>query len=168
MPFSRPQMRDDLQMDLDQWMQEEAEQLVETVAAACSLMAHADGVVRQAEHDSMAGAVAHFEELRGPWRHALQAEFARAMARFEIDHASGERAALETVMRLRGNEKSSRALLRLCRAIAEADGHYGVEEQAALVAICRRLGHDPVAAGVFPSHAALGEAPPAGAPGLIP
>lgn len=153
MPFSNPQTRDDLQMDLDQWLQEEAEQLVETVAAACALMAHADGVVRQVEQDSMAGAVSHFEMLRGHWRHTLLAEFERAMEAFEIDPAAGERAALETVMRLRGNEGSSRALLKLCRAIAEADGHYGVEEQAALVAICRRLGHEPVAAGIFPQPA---------------
>ena len=153
MPISRPQLRDDLQIELDQWLQEEAEQLIETVAAACALMAHADGVVRQAEQDSMANAVSHFELLRGTRRDELIDAFERAMAQFDIEHAAGERAALETVMRLRGNGKAGRSLLRLCRAIAESDGHYGVEEQGALVAICRRLGHDPVAAGVFPEPA---------------
>jgi len=50
----------DLQRDLDLWRDEEAGQQIETIAAACALIAYADGVVRQAEHDSMAASLSLF------------------------------------------------------------------------------------------------------------
>ena len=69
--------------------------------------------------------------------------------RFEIDSAAGERAALSTIARLRGKGRFAQALVETCRLIGEADGHYIVEEQSALVKICRQLGLEPVNAGAF-------------------
>ena len=61
----------------------------------------------------------------------------------------GEKAALSTVARLQKNGRFVRALVETCRRIGEADGDYIVEEQSALVKICRQLGIEPVEAGAF-------------------
>jgi tellurite resistance protein len=58
--------------------------------------------------------------------------------------AVGEATAMATLTRLQKNARFSRTLVETCRKIGEADGHYSVEEQSALVKICRQLGLEPV------------------------
>jgi tellurite resistance protein TerB len=139
----------DLRRELEHWHDEEASLQIETIAAACALIAYADGIVRQAEHDGMANSLSRFGLLDEQSRRELLVEFDHATARFEIDHAVGEAAALATIARLQKSTRFARTLVETCRAIGEADGHYIVEEQSALVKICRQLGLEPVAAGTF-------------------
>lgn len=149
MPTRANRNQADLKRDLDLWHDEEASLQIETIAAACALIAYADGVVRPAEHDSMAASLSRFGLVDDRSRLELLAEFEHATARFEIDPAAGERAALSIIARLQGKIRFAQALIETCRLIGEADGHYIVEEQSALVKICRQLGVDPVAAGAF-------------------
>lgn len=153
MPNRQSRTQADLQRDLDLWHDEEASLQIETIAAACALIAYADGIVRPAEHDSMAASLSRFGLVDERSRQELLAEFEHATARFEIDPSAGERAALAAIDRLRGRARFGRALIETCRLIGEADGHYIVEEQSALVKICRQLGVEPVEAGAFPSAA---------------
>ncbi|PZN95252.1 MAG: hypothetical protein DCF30_19210 [Hyphomicrobiales bacterium] len=139
----------DVQRDLDLWRDEEAGLQIETIAAACALIAYADGVVRQTEHDSMASSLSRFGLIDEQSRKELLIEFEQATARFEINHAAGEMAALATIARLEKSSRFSRALVETCRVIGEADGHYIVEEQSALVKICRQLRIEPIEAGAF-------------------
>lgn len=150
MPTRQNRTQADLQRDLDIWHDEEASLQIETIAAACALIAYADGIVRPAEHDSMAASLSRFGLVDERSRQELLAEFEHATSRFEIDPSTGERAALATIERLRGKARFGRALVETCRLIGEADGHYIVEEQSALVKICRQLGLEPVEAGAFP------------------
>lgn len=149
MPTLTHRIQHDLQRDLDLWRDEEAGLQIETIAAACALIAYADGVVRQAEHDSMAASLSLFGLIDEQSRQELLIEFEQATARFEIDHAAGEIAALSTIARLQKNGRFARALVETCRHIGEADGHYIIEEQSALVKICRQLRIEPVEAGAF-------------------
>lgn len=149
MPTRPNRTQADLKRDLDLWHDEEASLQIETIAAACALMAYADGIVRPAEHDSMAASLSRFGLVDDRSRMELLAEFEHVTARFEIDPSTGERTALTTIGRLQGKSRFIQALIETCRLIGEADGHYIVEEQSALVKICRQLGVDPVAAGAF-------------------
>ncbi|MFC5508481.1 MULTISPECIES: TerB family tellurite resistance protein [Hyphomicrobiales] len=149
MPTRPNRTQADLKRDLDLWHDEEASLQIETIAAACALMAYADGIVRPAEHDSMAASLSRFGLVDDRSRMELLAEFEHVTARFEIDPSTGERTALTTIGRLQGKSRFTQALIETCRLIGEADGHYIVEEQSALVKICRQLGVDPVAAGAF-------------------
>lgn len=149
MPTRANRTQADLKRDLDLWHDEEASLQIETIAAACALIAYADGIVRPAEHDSMAASLARFGLVDERSRRELLAEFEHATARFDIDPSTGERAALSVIARLHGKSRFAQALIETCRLIGEADGHYIVEEQSALVKICRQLGVDPVAAGAF-------------------
>ena len=149
MPTRPNRTQADLKRDLDLWHDEEASLQIETIAAACALIAYADGIVRPAEHDSMAASLSRFGLVDDRSRMELLAEFEHVTARFEIDPSTGERTALTTIGRLQGKSRFAQALIETCRLIGEADGHYIVEEQSALVKICRQLGVDPVAAGAF-------------------
>jgi tellurite resistance protein TerB len=149
MPTEPKRLPHDLQRDLDLWRDEEAGLQIEAIAAACALIAYADGVVRPAEHDSMAASLSRFGLIDEQWRQELLIEFEHATARFEIDPAVGEIAALSTIARLQTDGRFARTLVEACRHIGEADGHYLLEEQSALVKICRHLRLDPVAAGAF-------------------
>lgn len=150
MPTRTQRSQRDLKRDLDLWHDEEASLQIETIAAACALIAYADGIVRPAEHQSMATSLSRFGLLDEHSRTELLAEFEHATARFEIDPAVGERAALSTIARLQGKSRFAQVLIETCRLIGEADGNYIVEEQSALVKICRQLGLEPVRAGAFP------------------
>lgn len=149
MPTRSNRTQTDLKRDLDLWHDEEASLQIETIAAACALIAYADGIVRPAEHDSMAASLSRFGLVDDRSRTELLAEFEHLTARFEIDPSTGERAALTTIGRLQGKGRFAPALVETCRLIGEADGHYIVEEQSALVKICRQLGLEPVNAGAF-------------------
>lgn len=149
MPTRPNRTQADLKRDLDLWHDEEASLQIETIAAACALMAYADGIVRPAEHDSIAASLSRFGLVDDRSRMELLAEFEHVTARFEIDPSTGERTALTTIGRLQGKSRFAQALIETCRLIGEADGHYIVEEQSALVKICRQLGVDPIAAGAF-------------------
>ncbi len=149
MPTRSHRTQADLKRDLDLWHDEEASLQIETIAAACALIAYADGVVRPAEHDSMAASLSRFGLVDERSRSELLAEFEHATARFEIDPSTGERAALTAISRRQGKARFAQALVETCRLIGEADGHYIVEEQSALVRICRQLGLEPVKAGAF-------------------
>lgn len=147
MPNDRMRNGGDLRRELEDWHDEEASVQIETIAAACALIAYADGVVRQSEHDGMAASLSCFGLIDEQSRQELLIEFEQATARFEIDPAVGEMAALSTIARLQGNSRFARTLFETCRLIGEADGHYIVEEQSALVKICRQLRLEPVRRG---------------------
>lgn len=53
MPADDKRQHPDLRSELADWHDEEASLQIDTIAAACALIAYADGIVRQAEHDSM-------------------------------------------------------------------------------------------------------------------
>ena len=150
MPIDRTRTGGELRRELEDWHDEEASVQIETIAAACALIAYADGVVRQTEHDSMAASLSRFGLIDEQSRQELLIEFEQATSRFEIDHAVGEAAALSTIARLQKNGRFARTLVETCRHIGEADGHYIVEEQSALVKICRQLRIEPIGAGAFP------------------
>ncbi len=97
----------------------------------------------------MVRSLSRFRLLDEQSRQELLAAFEQAIDRFEIDFGVGEAAALATVARLRKSGRFSHVLVETCRALGESDGDYVLEEQAALVKICRRLGLEPVGAGTF-------------------
>ncbi|PZR84110.1 MAG: hypothetical protein DI537_33675 [Stutzerimonas stutzeri] len=149
MPTDRMASFADLRRELEDWHDEEASLQIDAIAAACALIAYADGVVRPEEHDIMAKALSRFSLVDEQSRHELVVEFEESTARFEFDFREGEAAALATIARLQGNARFAQVLVETCRALGEADGHYIVEEQAALVKICRQLGIEPISAGSF-------------------
>lgn len=97
----------------------------------------------------MAGSLGRFGLVDDQSRRELLEEFENATTRFALDPAAGERAALMAVARLQGKAHFARTLIETCRLIGEADGDYIVEEQSALVKICRQLRLEPLAAGAF-------------------
>ncbi len=108
MPTRPNRTQADLKRDLDLWHDEEASLQIETIAAACALIAYADGIVRPAEHDSMAASLSRFGLVDDRSRMELLAEFEHVTARFEIDPSTGERTALTTIGRLQGKSRFTR------------------------------------------------------------
>lgn len=123
---------------------------MEALAAACALVAHADGWVTRDERSRMA------DRLRGTPAVAvfgvdeLVLAFETMVRRLERDIEDGEATAEVAVKRLRGQSGPSRLLVETACAIAEADGGFDAEEREVLLRLCALLDLDPATHGLAP------------------
>ena len=134
------------------WHDEETDLLLETVIAGCTLIAYADGRVAPEEHDRMLGLIRRFEPLRTYRMDDFVQAFEEATRRFEADPETAERDAYTAIGRLRGRRKESETLVRICCAIASADGGFDASEQAVAIRMCTTLGLDAAVFELVDTH----------------
>ncbi len=85
MPTEKKRAFVDLRRELADWHDEEASFQIEAIAAACALIAYADGGVRPLQRDSMAKSLSRLGLIDDQSRKELLVAFDHATARFEID-----------------------------------------------------------------------------------
>lgn len=144
-----PSRQQALKQAIDEFLQEiggaETEQLLESVMAGCAVVAYADGKVVAEERERMMSLIHRFEPLRTFDHTLLDYAFETATRGFESDRYEGERKALFVVSRLRRRRRHATMLLKICQAIASADGFVDPREWHALVRLCKSLDLNPAA-----------------------
>jgi len=113
---------------------------LESVVAGCTLVAHADGVVRPEEKQKMMGFLRNSDVLSVFDAQDIIAIFDKYSKQFEFDHQIGQASALQVVAKLKGKDSESRLMVRVCCAIGAADGNFDDQEKAVVRAICNELG----------------------------
>jgi len=118
--------------------------------AACALAATADGEVTFAERIRVDQILDTLERLKIFDPHeavALFNEYASAILAAPRD---GRERAHETIADVTGEDPASAALIvRLCLAVAEADGEKSLVEQIEIVMLCSLIGVAPRDAGLY-------------------
>lgn len=137
----------DVPRELDGFLAEveepNAEEILESVMAACALIAYADGRVTPEERLRMLSVIPRFTALRYFSDSELSGAFEAATGWFEAAPADGKVRALEAIGRVRRHQGCRVPLLRACHAIATADRRFDRREREALADICGALGLDP-------------------------
>ncbi|MDZ4110161.1 MAG: TerB family tellurite resistance protein [Brevundimonas sp.] len=116
---------------------------MDAVAAACALVAQADGWVTPQERKRMTDRMRESASIRFFGLHEVIVGFEALNVRFDRDLADGEAAAEGAIAQLRGQPGPSRLLIETACSVAEADGGFGAEERAALLRMCDLLDVDP-------------------------
>ncbi|UFH50802.1 tellurite resistance TerB family protein [Pseudomonas sp. KNUC1026] len=116
---------------------------MEAVAAACAMIAAADGEVSAAEKQKMIGFMQNSPELRFFDVDEVVTAFNVAAAKFDQDRQIGQAQALKIIIRIKPDEGAARLLVRVACAIGASDGHFDQHERAACRLICLELGLNP-------------------------
>ncbi|WP_396595638.1 tellurite resistance TerB family protein [Brevundimonas sp. R86498] len=123
---------------------------MEAVAAACALVAHADGWVTPDESRRMVDRLRRSSAVAVFGVEEVVVAFEAVVRRLERDIEDGEATAEVAIRRLRGQPGPSRLLVDTACAIAEADGGFDAEEREVLLRLCTLVGLDPAAHGLAP------------------
>lgn len=121
---------------------------MEALAAACALVAQADGWVTREERKRIV------ERLRRSPAVALFGvdevilAFEALIVRLERDIEDGEATAEVAVQRLRGQPAVSRLLIETACSVAEADGGFDPDEREVILRLCQLLDLNPAEYGV--------------------
>ncbi len=115
--------------------------LLQAIVAGSTMIAYADGEVSASEKQKLMGYVRNSEQLSVFDTDKVIESFNQYLTRFEFDAtiASGE--ALQKIAVFKGKPEAH-LIVRVCLAIANADGKFDSTEQQALDQICRSLDLD--------------------------
>lgn len=116
---------------------------MEATAAACALIATADGEVTSAEKMKMTGFINNSPELKVFNLGDVLAAFNEATSKFEFDFQIGEAEALKTIGKIKGNDSAARLLVRVACAVGASDGQFDDKEREACRRVCLELGLPP-------------------------
>ncbi|CAH2602229.1 Tellurite resistance TerB [Rhodovastum atsumiense] len=115
---------------------------LDAVAAACALVSTADGSISAAEKEKMLGFIRQSDELKVFDLQTVIDTFTRFAGKIEFDFALGASECLATIGKLKGKTEA-RLLVRVCIAVAGADGSFSDDEKKVVRNICTELGIDP-------------------------
>ena len=118
---------------------------LEAVAAACALVATADGEVSFSERARLDAVVESLSELRLFDPHEVVDAFDEHVAVLADDAAGGHNKMLKTITSGTGNEGAADLLLRISVAMSLADGRDSADEHKVIDQICAALGLAPEA-----------------------
>ncbi len=116
---------------------------MEATAAACAMIAAADGEVSSSEKQKMSGFISNSPELKVFNMTDVIAAFNDSVGKFEFDFQIGQAEALKTISKIKGNDGAARLLVRVACAIGASDGNFDEKEKAACRQICLELGLAP-------------------------
>ena len=118
-----------------------SKELLQAIVAGSTMIACSDGQVSSAEKQKLMGYVRNSEQLSVFDADKVIEAFNQHLSRFEFDAtiASGE--ALQKISVFKGKPEAH-LIVRVCLAIANADGNLASTEQQALEQICRALDLD--------------------------
>ncbi|MFS2157842.1 tellurite resistance TerB family protein [Pseudomonas sp. Pseusp122] len=116
---------------------------MEATAAACAMIAAADGEVSSSEKMKMTGFINNSPELKVFNLSDVIKAFNDSVSKFEFDYQIGQAEALKVINKIKGNDGASRLLVRVACAIGASDGNFDQKEKAACRQICLELGLNP-------------------------
>ena len=126
----------------DVWTPGEAAQL-DALAAACALIACADGWVTPEEQRGARERMRRLEAVSVFGVDEAMAAFEGFVLRFEHDPADARLAAEAAIRRMRGRRGPSRLLISAACGVADADGSLDAEEREQILRLCTMLDIDP-------------------------
>lgn len=115
--------------------------LMQAIVAGSTMIAYADGVVSAEEKQKLLGFMRSSEQLSVFESDKVIETFTQYLSRFEFDVTIAAGEALQKIAAFRGKPEAE-LIVRVCLAIAKADGHIDHKEQQALGQICQSLGLD--------------------------
>jgi tellurite resistance protein TerB len=115
--------------------------LLQAIVAGSTMIAYADGVVSAEEKQKLLGYVRSSEQLSVFESDKVIESFTQYLSRFEFDVTIAAGEALQKIAAFRGKPEAE-LIVRVCLAIAKADGNIDPKEQQALGQICQSLGLD--------------------------
>jgi len=116
---------------------------MEATAAACAMIAVADGEVSSSEKMKMTGFINNSPELKVFNLSDVIKAFNDSVSKFEFDYQIGQAEALKVINKIKGNDGAARLLVRVACAIGASDGNFDQKEKAACRQICLELGLNP-------------------------
>ncbi|MED4228357.1 TerD family protein [Neobacillus cucumis] len=120
-----------------------SQDLLDSVVAACALVAMADGHLDPSERQKMMDFVNQSEELRVFETAKVIQKFNHFVSRMEQDRMMGRADAFRALAKIRTKPEIARLVARYCIAIGYADGNFDQNEQQMVSDICRELGLNP-------------------------
>ena len=115
--------------------------LLQAIVAGSTMIAYADGVVSAAEKQKLMGFVRTSEQLSVFESDKVIEAFTQYLSRFEFDATIAAGEALQKIATFKGKPESQ-LIVRVCVAIANADGNFDDSEKKALAQICQALDLD--------------------------
>ena len=115
--------------------------LLQAIVAGSTMIAYADGVVSPSEKQKLMGYVRNSEQLKVFDTDKVIDAYNQYLSRFEFDATIAAGEALQKISVFKGKPESH-LIVRVCLAIANADGNFDTTEQQALDQICRALDLD--------------------------
>ena len=115
--------------------------LMQAIVACATMIAYADGVVSASEKQKLMGYVRNSEQLSVFDTDKVIESFNQNLSRFEFDSTIAAGEALQKIAVFKGKPEAH-LIVRVCLAIANADGNFDTTEQQALEQICRSLDLD--------------------------
>ena len=112
---------------------------LESVIAAFTMVAHADGVVKPEEKAKIQGFIDTSEVLSAFDPQAIQRYFEQCERQYAFDRAVADASMLQSISKLKAKPSEARLLVRICIAIGAADGDFDPAERAAVIKICETL-----------------------------
>ena len=115
--------------------------LLQAIVAGSTMIAYADGAVSAEEKQKLLGYVRSSEQLSVFESDKVIESFTQYLSRFEFDATIAAGEALQKIAAFRGKPEAE-LIVRVCLAIAKADGNIDPNEQQALAQISQSLGLD--------------------------
>ena len=115
--------------------------LLQAIVAGSTMIAYADGVVTAEEKQKLLGFVRTSEQLSVFESDKVIEFFNQYLTRFDFDATIGAGEALQKISAFKGKPEAE-LIVRVCLAIAKADGNIDAKERQALGQICQSLGLD--------------------------
>ena len=116
---------------------------LESVIAAFTMVAHADGVVKPEEKAKIQGFIDTSDVLSVFDPKAIGRHFEQCERQYAFDPGVADVSMLQSIAKLKAKPSEARLLVRICIAIAAADGDFDPAERAAVIKICETLGLAP-------------------------
>lgn len=115
--------------------------LLQAIVAGSTMIAYADGMVTAEEKQKLLGFVRSSEQLSVFESDKVIETFNQYLTRFDFDATIGTGEALQKIGAFKGKPEAE-LIVRVCLAIAKADGNIDDKERQALGQICQSLGLD--------------------------
>lgn len=112
--------------------------LLQAIVAGSTMIAYADGEVSPSEKQKLLGYVRNSEQLSVFDTDKVIESFTQNLTRFEFDATIAAGEALQKIAAFKGKPEAH-LIVRVCLAIANADGNFDSTERQALDQICRCL-----------------------------
>ena len=115
--------------------------LLQAIVSGAAMIAYADGSVSAEEKQKLLGYVKNSEQLSVFDADSVITIFNQATQRFEFDNSIAVGETLQKIAVFKGKPEAH-IIVRVCVAIAKADGNFDATERRAVEQICAALGLD--------------------------
>jgi len=123
---------------------------LEAAMAACAVIATDDGTVSFAERVRVDQILETLDQLNIYDPHEGGDIFNEYVDEIEKSPKAGHARVMEALEAFSGEAESASLIIRICLAVAEADGQATLADQIEIVTLCSLLGVDPDGMGLYP------------------